>query len=254
MTQLNGLRILNTRPKEQASALHQQIQDAGGISIVFPTIEIKESYNEGLALPNLNEFKLALFISSNAVGYFFKLLAAKAIQWPKHIEVLALGESTALSLKQHHIHATTPLTPDSEHILELINPHELQGKHVLLLKGEGGRTLIEDYLKKHGAHLSTLSLYQRILPRINPQWSNSIWQDNAVDIILITSEQSLQHLFKLFDVNAHPWLKNKCFLVISERLAQIASNLGIKNIKVSHPNRIINILLDYKDYIHGKQQ
>ncbi len=75
----------------------------------------------------------------------------------------------------------------------------------------------------------------------------TIWYDDAVDIILLTSEQSLNHLFKLFDVQAHQWLLSKVYLVISNRIAQAARNMGIKKIILSHPKHIVTALLGYKD-------
>jgi uroporphyrinogen-III synthase len=128
---------------------------------------------------------------------------------------------------------------------------KIKQKIILLFKGEGGRTLIEESLITKQAKLIILAVYQRILPAINYQFTNSLWRDDAVDIILLTSEQSIHNLFKLFSQESHDWLQNKPCIVISERLAQIASKLGVKKIKISHPNRIIRTLLDYKDYIHG---
>lgn len=255
MTNLNGLRILNTRPKEQGQILHAAIQQAGGIAIDFPTLEIQEGEPQWLVnLPDLTTVKHAIFISANAVHYCFKQLRQQQINWPSEIQTIAIGQGTAQALQEQGIVAEIPLSPDSEHLLQLPSLKQIKQKQILLIKGEGGRKLIEDYLLKQGAELTILTVYKRALPTINHQFSNSLWRDDAVDIILLTSEQSIHNLFKLFSQKSHDWLKNKPCLVISERLAQIATQLGIKKIKLSHPNRIINTLLDYKDYIHGGQQ
>lgn len=91
----------------------------------------------------------------------------------------------------------------------------------------------------------TLLVYKRILPQISPQYLNTLWRDNRVDIILLTSEQSIFNLFKLFDKEAHDWLQNKTCLVISKRLAQSAKSLGMKKIIISHPAKIMDALFDY---------
>lgn len=256
MTNLNGLRILNTRPKEQGQILHTVIQQAGGIAIDFPTLEIQECEPHWLAnLPDLKSLGHAIFISANAVHYCFKQLQQQInFSWPPEIQTIAIGQGTAQALQKYRIAAEIPLSPDSEHLLQLPSLTQIKQKKIVLIKGEGGRRLIEDYLLEQGAELIVLAVYKRALPTINHQFSNSLWQDNAVDIILLTSEQSIHNLFKLFSQKSHDWLKNKPCLVISERLAQIATHLGMKKIKLSHPNRIINTLLDYKDYIHGGQQ
>ncbi len=251
---LNGLRVLNTRPQEQGRILSEQIHQAGGLSIALPTLEIKENNSEWLELlPDLKEVSSALFISANAVHYCFKLLQEHHISWPKHIHVIAIGQNTANTLKHYRIKVDDlPLVPNSEHVLTLPSLQQIKQKIILLFKGEGGRTLIEESLITKQAKLIILAVYQRILPAINYQFTNSLWRDDAVDIILLTSEQSIHNLFKLFSQDAHHWLQNKPCLVISERLAKTASILGIKKIKISHPNWIINTLLDYKDHIHGE--
>ena len=118
---------------------------------------------------------------------------------------------------------------------------------MLLFKGIEGRTFIEEGLRLKQAKLVILEVYQRLMPEISQQWLNSLWRNDAVDIILLTSEESMRNLFQLFNQEAHIWLQNKPCLVISERLAQTAALLGIKNIKLSHPNRIINTLLELKN-------
>jgi uroporphyrinogen-III synthase len=82
------------------------------------------------------------------------------------------------------------------------------------------------------------------MPKVAASFVNSLWHNDAVDIILLTSEQSMHHLFKLFNPEAHRWLQSKPWLVISNRLAQSASLLGIKKITICHPNRIIDSLFD----------
>jgi uroporphyrinogen-III synthase len=238
---LEGLRVLNTRPLEQGRILSQKITEAGGLSITCPTLEIQETHSGWInELPDLNKVDCALFISANAVHYCFKQLQLHQIQWPNSIQIIAIGQGTEQALHQYQLQAhDLPSRPDSEHLLALSSMQQLKQKTVLLFKGIGGRTLIEEDLKRGQAKLMIFEVYQRLTPEINPQLMDSLWRDDAVDIILLTSEQSIQNLFKLFSQEAHAWLCNKPCLVISERLAQAASLLGIKKITISHPNRII---------------
>lgn len=246
---LQGLRILNTRPKEQAVLLSQQIRQAGGVAIECPTLEIKAPSQPWLhQLPPLDQVQHAIFISANAVHYCFKQIQYYKIHWPSSIHVIAIGTGSAQALYQHQIPVhQLPEAPDSEHLLALPCLQQVAGSNILLFKGEGGRQLIEQSLAQQKAKVMTLEVYQRLLPEIPHHFTNSLWQDDAVDIILLTSEQSIHHLFKLFDKKAHLWLQNKRCLLISERLAQVASSLGIKKIRVAHPNEIIKALFDYKD-------
>lgn len=254
---LQGLRVLNTRPKEQAQELSALITQAGGMAIECPTIEIQAPTQDWLrALPHLDTVDYAIFISANAVSYCFSKLKQDAISWPTSIKVIAIGQGSAKKLHQYGItvHAL-PEIADSEHLLALKTLQKIENQSLLLFKGEAGRELIEQELKEKGARLITVPVYKRVLAPVDKELMHSLWRDNAVDIILLTSEQSIRNLFKLFTEQAHHWLQNKPCIVLSERLAKVAASLGINHIIISHPQRMISALFDFKQgLIHGKKQ
>lgn len=255
MRTLNGLRVLNTRPKDQAQAFSKSITDAGGIAIECPTIEIKATNSTWIhTLPNLNDVNQAIFVSANAVCHCFFQLKLNNIHWPTQIKVIAIGHGTAKALHELSISVNDiPDAPDSEHLLSLNTLQQLKNQTVLLFKGEGGRELIEEGLLQRGAEVITLNVYKRVLPQIRHQFINSLWRDDLVDIILLTSEQSIHNLFKMFGKEAHQWLQEKPCLVISQRLGKSASLSGMKKIIISHPDWMMNTLLDYSQgLIHGQ--
>lgn len=240
---LHGLRVLNTRPQEQAHGLSQQIRKASGVAIELPTLEIQEHTDWLHALPELSQVQQAIFVSANAVTYCFKKLKQP---WPAAIQTIAIGQGSAAALQQFNIQTSAiPEVSDSEHLLALPSLQHPQNQRILLFKGAGGRPLIEDRLLERGANLIALNVYQRALPKINQQFVKSIWRDDLVDIILLTSEHSMHNLFKLFEQDSHTWLRSKTCLVISERLVQIAASLGMKNIILSHPDGMMDALFDY---------
>lgn len=252
---LKGLRILNTRPEKQAQELSQQITAAGGVAIACPTLEIKATPDNWVKLlPDLNHIHHAIFISANAVYHCFKQLELQNINWPPRIKTIAIGRASEKALKTLNIQVNAiPDVPDSEHLLSLDTLQQIKNQSVLLFKGEGGRELIEQGLLLRGANVITLNVYKREMPQISHQFINSIWRDNLVDIILLTSEQSIHNLFKMFHKEAHYWLQEKPCLVISERLAKSASSFGMKKIIISHPDRMMNTLLDYyQGSVHGQ--
>lgn len=250
---LKGLRVLNTRPQQQNRALALQLHAAHAESIYCPLLEITACANQWLEqLPDLDTVTCAVFISANAVTYCFNTLAHQHINWPAHINVIAIGQGTAKALADYQINvAAIPAAPDSEHLLALPGLQHLAGQSVLLFKGEGGRELIEQSLLAQEAALSILKVYQRSIPQHEPQFINSLWHDDAVDIILLTSEQSIRNLFIMFPEQAHAWLHSKPCLVVSIRLAETAALAGMKRIMISHPNHIMDALFDY---YHGINQ
>jgi len=244
---LEKLRVLNTRPQQQASSLAQAIEDAGGVSINLPLLEIKPT--EIIWNKNLNNIYAAIFTSPNAVHAFFASISPQI--WPHKIKLLAIGQGTAQALMQHGLPAPTcPKQPNSEHLLMLDALHtlQIQNKKILLIKGLGGRTLINTALTARGADVSILDVYQRMLPNHHKKRIQTLWYQDAVDIILITSETALVHLFKLFEPfgeEARAWLCSKPYVVISERLRKAAYERGIHTVIVSSYERIIHQLLSY---------
>ncbi|MDF1684458.1 MAG: uroporphyrinogen-III synthase [Legionellaceae bacterium] len=253
MHKLEKLRVLNTRPTQQASSLAQAIEDAGGLSINLPLLEIKPTettWKKNLDnLNNLGNIHAAIFTSPNAVHTFFTSISPQ--NWPQNTPILAIGKGTAEALIQHSLPAPTcPKQPNSEHLLQLDALHttQIKNKKILLIKGQGGRTLINTVLTARGADVSILEVYQRTLPHHNKKRLQTLWHEDAVEIILITSETALTHLFKLFEPfgeQAHAWLCSKPYMVISDRLRKAAFERGIQTVIVSSYEHIIHQLLSY---------
>ena len=119
---LNGLRVLNTRPQPQGQALNQAINEAGGQAISCPALTICAIPPTFWlpSLPPLSTIKQVIFTSVNAVNCFFDGLKKQSIDWPKSIIVIAIGPSTAKALTQYRIPVhSTPSISDSEHLLVL---------------------------------------------------------------------------------------------------------------------------------------
>ncbi len=241
---LNGLRVLNTRPLEQGQALSRAINSAGGIAIDFPTILIEATHPNWLRhMPELTQINQAIFISTNAVHYFFNTLEKHNIDWPNNIQITAVGHATAEALStrgftSHHI----PAIADSEHLLALKSLQQIQQQTILLIKGVGGRPVIAETLHTRDAYLIPLSVYRRVLPTMSEQYINSLWHDDAVDIILFTSQQTMNNLFTLFGKEASTWICSKPCLVISTRLEKEAALLGMRTIITSSYDKILDTL------------
>lgn len=220
------------------------IHRAGGISIEFPTLEIRPTSSNWLKkIPLLASVDQALFISPNAVHYFFKALHAAKYLWPTRIEVTAIGQGSAQALAYygvttHHI----PSVSDSEHLLSLESLQRISHQTIFLIKGEGGRDVIEKTLSSRQANLEIINVYHRTLPEKDEKYSNSLWREDAVDIILFTSQEAMQNLFVLFGKQAHAWIITKPCVVISQRLAEIATTLGMQTVIISNYDALLTTL------------
>lgn len=255
MNSLEGLRVLNTRPLTQGKSLSQAINAAGGIAIECPALSIEPTDKNWLSsLPDLHQVDKAIFISANAVEFCFTTLTQTQHLWPNTIQVIAVGQATAMTLKQHQIQVDfIPQIADSEHLLELEALQRIQDETILLFKGEEGRPLIADTLISRGANVFPLSVYKRVRPKANSEQLHSLWRNKAVDIILFTSQQAMNNLFLLFGEDKHAWLRSIPCIVISERLAKEAILLGMQSIVISSPETLLNKLHEFNQgLIHGQ--
>ncbi|STX29884.1 uroporphyrinogen III methylase [Legionella beliardensis] len=250
---LTGLRVLNTRPAEQGRLLSNAITHAGGIALACPALAIAPTKPDWFnLLPSLDSVKQAIFTSANAVTYAFNIFKHNNLLWPLHIQVTAVGKSTARQLAQYGITVTNvPTQADSEHLLALPSLQHVKQELILLFKGEGGRLLIPSVLAARGAELIELCVYQRIKPQINHEQLQAWWHNKAVDIILFTSYEAMQNIFTMFGESAHSWLRNLPCLVISQRLADAASSLGMQKIIRCSPETILDTLDQFnKGFTH----
>lgn len=205
----------------------------------------------------LQKIKKIIFISQNAVYYFFKALDLYHLTLTKDIEFFAIGKATAKALQQKGIEAGSPSIADSKHLLESVylQEQEVQSQDILLVKGKDGLTLLEDNLKKRKAKMHIFEIYERKLPSPNNAFTDSLWQNDAVDIILFTSLNSMHNTFTLFGPKAFSWLCQKPCIVLSERIALEALAIGIQQVIISKPEEILlNLYRFNKGLIHDPKR
>lgn len=227
---LAGLNIAVTRPREQAAALAQRIEQAGGKAIPFPLLEIGPAENSrGLheLVARLREFDLAIFISPNAVRYGMEAIRA-AGDLPVSTKIATVGQGSARALRELGIQEV--IVPqngyDSEALLALPALQNIKGKYVVIFRGNGGRELLGDTLKARGASVEYAECYRRSKPQ----------QDGATLLaadphaITVTSGEALSFLWDMFDQQDRLRLARIPLFVPHVRIAAAAQEMGWHNI------------------------
>lgn len=222
---LKNKRVMITRPESQSEQLSKLVEVSGGRALVFPTVEIKPVAIESDLFIN-ESFDISIFISKNAVDYLDKQLLKRL----RYSDCLAIGKGTAHALKQRDISNITYPKDDigSEALLglPLLDEENIRGKNICLVKGVGGRELIEQTLQSRGALVSPLEVYKRVKPDTDPGKLQKLWHKQPPDVIVITSGEGLENLLAMVSDNDKPRLLNCPLVVISRRLANIAISLG----------------------------
>lgn len=226
---LKGLRVLITRPKDQAQTLSEAILKAGGKTILYPTLAITEPDDKSTlltVLQNLSNFDIAIFTSVNAVE---KTLA----HWqrtPKKLLIGAIGPTTENALTSHSVKvsfvAESPYS--SETLLNAASLQNIKHKNIVIFTGEDGRNYLSETLQQRNAKVTVAPAYRRILPKNN----HVKWQSKNIDIIVSSSHEGLRNLL-LLKKNQKQRLLKIPLLVSSERLSLLAKDLGFETIFVA---------------------
>jgi uroporphyrinogen-III synthase len=233
-------RVLVTRPAGQADGLSRMLEDAGYTALRLATIEIREPDEvESLQslVESLQDYDLAVFISVNAVARGLDYILARR-DWPQQVKIATVGASSAAALREHGL--APDLVPahqyNSEALLALDELQDMHGKRVVILRGNGGREHLRDTLRARGAEVDYVEVYRRVCPATDSQLMRSLLQPGALDIITLTSNETLLNLFTMAGEDGQPQLRTLPLVVASERQAQLARELGFEHAAVVAEN------------------
>jgi uroporphyrinogen-III synthase len=138
----------------------------------------------------------------------------------------------------------------SEMLLSLPDLQKLSGKKALLLRGNGGRELLGESLAQRGAAVTYCECYQRSPIFYDGSEQSAHWQRAGVDILVVTSGEMLQQIYTLVpDYYRSSWLLRCRLVVVSERLATLAAQMGWSNIRVAENadnDALIRALQDFQ--------
>ncbi|MDR2877025.1 MAG: uroporphyrinogen-III synthase [Chromatiales bacterium] len=230
---LAGTRILVTRPAHQAQALCELIRRDGGEALALPVIEIAPPVDAQLAaqrVASVHEFDVAVFVSPNAVRSVHALMGDRP--WPARTRIAAVGRGSSDALEQCGLRADIQPAGEfnSEGLLAEGALRDVQGLRVLIFRGDGGREHLTDTLRARGAKVCHAEVYRRALPEGAAATLARVAAGPALDAIIVTSNQGLQHLYAMAGETWRPWLREQQLVVISTRAAALARELGFQQV------------------------
>jgi uroporphyrinogen-III synthase len=245
---LQGVGVLVTRPVHQAGPLCEGIEALGGTAVRFPVLEIlapvdPQALDDGIQ--RLDDFDWAVFISANAVnGALGRILAVR--EWPPALKIAVIGKRSAEALKTFGL--TADLFPqqhfNSEGLLALPEMQVVSGQRFVIFRGNGGREYLADTLRERGATVDYIEAYRRALPKADNSTLLETWRDGKINIVLVTSGESLQNLVEMVGTPGKSLLIDTPLLVVSERMIQLAEKLGFKHKPVVADNATDEAVLD----------
>jgi uroporphyrinogen-III synthase len=236
---LAGRGIVVTRPAHQAVQLAEQIRAAGGNPIIFPVLEILDTTDIQpliAVIDRLETYSLAIFISPNAVTRAMSQIVARRT-WPDGLRAATIGKGGVKELKRFGISEVIAPTGvfDSERLLDLPQLQAVEGQHVVIFRGDGGRELLGDTLVARGARVDYVECYRRARPRADAAPLLKAWARNEVHAVTVTSSEGLRNLFEMVGKLGQSWLRRTLVLVPHPRIAEAARELGCSNVIETAP-------------------
>jgi uroporphyrinogen-III synthase len=111
---------------------------------------------------------------------------------------------------------------------------QMQGLRCLIVRGEGGREELAATLRSRGATVDYLDVYKRVIPNSDSSQLDLLLAQDRLNVITATSGAALQNLLIMLEEKHHRRLFVAPLVVVSDRIRQIAADMGFKRIAVAN--------------------
>ena len=217
-------RVVVTRSVEDVDRLAERLTSDGHLPIKLPLLAI-EPLQSSVDIDNLPPTTtVIIYTSVNAVRHGFEAISQAITN--DGLVTIAVGAKTRDELGEEGVRAESPAREDSEGILAFLVSLDQSPTHVLLVKGQGGRDLIETRLDRLGIHLSIIECYRRVWPDVSEANFLSAVSIESPSIIHVASGETLTRLTDLCWVHGVDALNTHTLVVPSQRVADQARELG----------------------------
>jgi uroporphyrinogen-III synthase len=220
---MKDLGVWITRLK--AGTLAQQLQAKGVQVLHAPTLTLTPLTIDPEQITYLHQpIDFIVFVSPMAVQYGLPLLSTRV----NMATVAAVGEGTRAQLSTYGI--LDALVPEhgegSEALLALPALQSVQGKTIVIVAGEGGRTILAEILSARGATVHTLLCYARHMPALDLSKLAAHQKASCQHVIVATSATALEYLVAQLPPVERSFWQQQALLVGSQRVAATAQQLG----------------------------
>lgn len=201
---LLGVRIVVTRPREQAAELVEGLQRYGAEVFTMPLIRIddpEDSSGLDRAVASVEEYDWIVFTSVNGVERFWQSLrkAKRDTRWLAGISICAIGPATASAVRREG--ARADLVPErfvAEAVLEVMEDEvNLAGKRILIPRAEVAREVLPEELEKLGAEVDVVTAYRTVPDEQGVEGLRSIVRAGGADLITFTSSSTVTNYREL---------------------------------------------------------
>ena len=231
---LQGRTILITRSRDQAPHFRRLLETAGARVLEVPTLRIHPRVGPELdqEICQLARYDWLIFTSANGAEIFLKRVrqlgshrdASPKKRFPR---ISVIGPATKEKVRQFgHEADLVPERYQAEGVVEdLLHFHQghLEGLKVLLPRASRARSFLPEQLRRHGAEVRVLALYDTLIPEESRQALRQSLRESP-DLITLTSSSTVLHLLALSEPQQ---LKSFRYAAIGPITAATAKEQGL---------------------------
>ncbi|MDB5775836.1 MAG: Uroporphyrinogen-III synthase [Herbaspirillum sp.] len=237
--------IVITRPRAQSEMLAPRIAALGLRPVIFPLLEIGPLADASAlqaALADLSRYALVMFVSPNAIDAAFQFIG----RWPQAVAIGIVGAGSRAALERHGVNASNarivapadPAKTDSEGLFAALDRRALQGRRVLIVRGQDGRDFFRDALLGIGVQVEQVSAYRRGKPPFDSAAAAQLRQLLDSDSVwIVTSSEALRNLQDMLKqsgfADAVVKMQQKRLIVPHPRIAETARLAGFSRVSLT---------------------
>ncbi len=232
--------ILVTRPSPAGEQLVGRLRAMGRSAWHLPLIDVvpgRELAELPSRLAACRPGDMVFLVSRHAISYADAWLNRHGGHWPASLCYYAVGRTSGLLM--HQVSGRPVEWPaegqTSEDVLLLPSLSTVAGRRALILRGNGGREVLQQTLQQRQVSVCYCECYQRRPVFYEGDEQSRRFLQLGVNTIVITSGEMLQQFYTLIpEYFRTSWLLGCRLVVISERLAMLGRQLGWTDIVVAN--------------------
>jgi len=251
-------RAIVTRPQRDAEQWAHDLQAAGIDAVALPLISIRAATQPGLhealmrAQRNCDQYRAVMFVSGNAVHYFFEsnvpLALTQHAQPAIKTRVWSPGPGTAQALLDAGVPAERIDRPaadaaqfDSESLWQQVHSQVQPGDRILIVRGAAGpatesgtgRDWLARQIAQAGGQVEFVAVYERAAPQLTAE-QQALAHQAAGDgsLWLLSSSEAVTHLREALPLQ--DWSQAHA-LATHPRIASAARHAGFGTVTECRP-------------------
>jgi uroporphyrinogen III methyltransferase/synthase len=235
---LVGLRVMVTRPADQAGQLYASLRDLGAEPMSYPTIATRENIDQKAwteikdATADNGVNRWLVFTSENGVRYFLRQVREQVgdIRWLGNFKIAAIGSGTERALKRFSLKAD--FMPSVATVAELAHQMAaelcLTASQVIRVQGNLSDETVTNVLTKAGASVTGLTVYETYTPAWPDEFKEKLLE-SPPDVIMFSSGSTASGLCEHLSKKELAQVSNKATIVtIGPMTSKVVESSGMK--------------------------